>query len=96
MYLVIATPTPQTMELIDAVLAEVGGPPEGMAERFVGTADDGSFRIVTLWDSKQHAERFFADELGPALARVLGPEVTGASWQLGLDIVRHHTRQPVA
>jgi hypothetical protein len=96
MYLVVATPTPQTMEQIDAVLAEVGGPPEGLEERFVGTTDDGGFRIVTLWDSKQHAERFFADELGPALARVLGPEVTGASWQMGLEIVRRHVRQPVA
>ncbi|WP_448624192.1 hypothetical protein [Geodermatophilus sp. URMC 64] len=90
----VGTP-PQSLEQVDAVLAALGSPPEGMEARFVGRSDDGELRIVTLWESKEHAERFFADQLAPVLARTLGPEPAGTSRVIELDVVRRYERQPV-
>ena len=53
-------------------------------------------RVVTLWESKAHADRFFAETLGPALAKALGPEPVGAPEIIGIDVARSYVRQPVA
>jgi hypothetical protein len=47
-------------------------------------------------DRVAHADRFFAEKLGPALAKVLGPEPAGAPEVVGIDVVRSYVRQPVA
>ena len=56
----------------------------------------GWCRVVTLWESKAHADRFFAEKHGPALAKVLGPEPAGAPEVIGIDVVRSYVREPVA
>jgi hypothetical protein len=43
-----------------------------------------------------HAERFFAQTLGPALAKALGPEPVGAPEAVGIDVARNYDREPVA
>ena len=78
------------------MLAQLDGAPDGMEERYIGTAEDGKLRVVSLWQSKAHAARFFAEKLGPALAKVLGPEPVGASGIVGIDVQRSYVRQPVA
>ena len=60
-----------------------------------GTADDGTLRVISLWESKAHADRFFTEKLGPALAKVLGPEPVGAPTAVGIDVARTYARQPV-
>ena len=95
-WITVATPPFASIEQVDAVLAHLDGAPDGMEERYIGTADDGKLRVVSLWQSKAHAEQFFAEKLGPALAKALGPGPVGASEILGIDVQRSYVRQPVA
>lgn len=41
-----------------------------------------------MWESKDHADRFFREVLGPVLARVLGPEPAGAPTTTGMEVLR--------
>lgn len=91
----VATPPYKSIEQFDQVMSQIGSEPEGLQARYVGTTDDG-LRVVTLWESKEHADRFFAEKLGPALAKVLGPQPAGLPKVLGIDVARTYTRQPVA
>ena len=65
-----------------------------MRARYCGVAA-GVLRVITVWDSREHAERFLAERLGPALARVLGPE-PGRPEVLGLEVARSWVAEPVA
>ncbi len=94
-WITVATPPFGSIETFDAVLAELGGEPEGLEARYVGTAD-GKIRVVTMWESKAHADRFLGERLGPALAKVLGPEPVGGPEFVGIDVARTYVRQPVA
>ncbi len=93
-WIVVAKPPFQSIEQVDGILAQLGGEPEGLEARYVGTAD-GRPRIVTVWESKAHADRFFTETLGPVLARVLGPEPVGAPEMIGIEVARAYVRQPV-
>ncbi|MPZ97207.1 MAG: hypothetical protein GEU96_20405 [Propionibacteriales bacterium] len=95
-WITVATPPFNSIEQFDAVLAQAGGEPDGLEARHVGTADDGKLRVVTQWESKAHADRFFAETLGPVLAKVLGPEPAGAPKVVGIDVARSYVREPVA
>ncbi len=95
-WIAVATPPFGEIEKFEQVLAQVGGEPEGLEARYVGKAGDGSLRVVTVWESKAHGDRFFAERLGPALARVLGPEPVGAPAVVGIDVARSYSREPVA
>ncbi len=95
-WITVATPPFRSIEEFDAVIAQVGGEPGGLQARYVGTTPDGGLRVVTLWDSRADAERFFAEKLGPALAKVLGPEPVGAPEVVGIDVARSYAREPVA
>jgi len=92
-WITIATP-PFGLEQFDKVRSQVGEEPAGLEARFVGTTD-GQLRIITLWESKAHADRFFADTLGPALAKALGPEPVGRPETVGVEVVRSYVRQPI-
>jgi hypothetical protein len=94
-WITVATPPFETIEQFDRVRDHVGEEPAGLEARYVGTADDGRLRVVSLWESKAHADRFFAETLGPSLAKVLGPEPVGAPEALGIDVARSYSREPV-
>lgn len=93
-WIAVATPPFQSIEKFDSVMAQIGSEPEGLEARYVGTVD-GSVRVVTVWESQEHADRFFTGILGPALATVLGPEPAGAPEIVGIDVARTYVRQPV-
>jgi hypothetical protein len=95
-WITIATPPFRSIEQFDAVRSHMGSEPEGLEARHVGATEDGTLRVITLWESKAHAERFFAETLGPVLARVLGPEPVGAPTATGVDVARSYVREPVA
>ena len=95
MWISVGTPPVSSLEEIEAVLSELDGPPDGLEARYVGTTPDGGFRIVSLWESQAHADRFFAERLGPIIARVRGPESVGAGQVLGIDVARSYVRQVV-
>jgi hypothetical protein len=94
MWITVATPPFTDITLFDTI-AEAVGPVDGMLTRHAGTAEDGRLRVVVLWESREHAERFLVDQLGPTLARVLGPEPAGQPTALGINVERVFTTQPV-
>jgi hypothetical protein len=93
--LTIATPPVKTMEQFDAIVAQFGAPPEGLEARYVGTTG-GELRVVSLWASKEHAQRFFNEMLPPVLAKALGPEPAGAADTTWIEVARSYTGEPVA
>jgi len=93
MWMLVATPPFATVELFDAV-TEAAGEPEGLRARYCG-AGDGTLRVITLWESREHAERFVTEQLGPAFATVLGPEPAGRPELIGLELVRSWVAEPV-
>ena len=95
-WITVATPPFGSIEQFDKVRAQVGEEPAGLEERYVGTADDGTLRIVTLWESKAHADQFLAETLGPVLAKAFGPEPVGRPEVIGIDVARSYAREPVA
>ena len=94
-WIIVATPPFSEIERFDAVLDELGGEPDGLQARYVGRVD-GALRVVTMWESKEHADRFFAEQLGPVLAKVLGPEPAGPGDVTGIEVLRSYVRERVA
>lgn len=95
-WITVATPPFTSIEQFDEVLAQLGEAPDGLEARYAGTADDGKLRVITLWESKAHADRFFAERLGPALANALGPEPVGMPEAVGVDVARRYSRRLVS
>jgi hypothetical protein len=93
-WITVATPPFDSIDVFDAVQAKMDGNPDGLEARYVGTAD-GRLRIVSLWESKAHADRFLTETLPPILTEVLGPEPVGAPETVGIDVARSYTREPV-
>jgi hypothetical protein len=94
MWIAIGTPPFTSIETFDAVCARFGGEPAGLQARYVGTVGD-ELRIVMIWASKDDADRFFVDTLGPALAAVLGPEPAGRPTIVGFEPERTYERELV-
>ncbi len=96
-WITIATPPFPSIEQFDKVTASVDEmAPEGMEGRYVGTTDGGKLRVVTLWTTKAHADQFFANTLGPALTKALGPEPVGRPEVYGIDVARSYVRESVS
>ena len=75
----ILSPEAVTYEIYQQVSDKIdaqGDPPEGL---IVHTASevDGKLKIVDVWESVEHAERFGQERLGPAIVEVAGEEVGG-------------------
>lgn len=85
MWLTIATPPTKSLDHLDQVMGAAS--PDGLRARYACRAD-GEFRIIAVWDSEEHADRFFREVLGPILARVLGPEPSGAPAVSGMEVLR--------
>jgi hypothetical protein len=96
MWITVATPPFDSIETFDEVRAEVGSEPAGLEARYVGRADDGKLRSITIWRSKEDADRFYAETLRPALAKVLGPERVGPAERTDIEVQRTYTREPVS
>ena len=68
-WITVATPPLGSIEQFDKVVAQVDGAPAGLRARYAGTSG-GKIRVVTLWESKAHADRFTAEQLVPTLQRL--------------------------
>ena len=67
-------PPNATAEIYDSVneAADVdANPPAGLLFHCAGEVD-GQWQIVDAWESREHAERFDQERLGPALEEVMG------------------------
>jgi hypothetical protein len=94
-WITVATPPFASIEQFDKVVEHTPEAPEGMVARYTGTTG-GKLRVITLWETKAHADRFFAEVLGPTLARALGPEPIGKPEVFGVDVARSYVREPVS
>jgi hypothetical protein len=62
-------------EHYDAMNAKMdfdANPPQGLIAHCAGYADDGTWRIVDLWETREDVERFDAERLMPAVQEVVG------------------------
>lgn len=89
-WITVGTPPFTSIDQFDKVTAQFDTP-EGLQARYVGTTD-GELRVISLWESKEHADRFFADTLAPALTKVLSPEPVGRPETVGIDVERVYVR----
>jgi hypothetical protein len=94
-WITVGTP-PFRVDQYDQVLAQLGEEPAGLQARYVGTDDAGELRIVGVWESKEHADRFYADRLGPVLATALGSESVASPETVGINVAHSYVREPVA
>jgi hypothetical protein len=63
-----------TPEMYEGINAEIGFPPntpDGLLSHHAGTRD-GGIRIVDIWESRGHFDRFIEGTIGPAMAKVPG------------------------
>ena len=68
-YLTIAKPAFGTLDGFAKIMAAQAGAgePHGLQARYVADVGDG-IRVVAVWESKEHADRFLEERLAPALA----------------------------
>jgi hypothetical protein len=71
-YLIIVD-SPATLEFHRALVARFGDDHPGAIARFAGETE-GGLRVISVWESKADADRFFAECLGPVFAELLGPD----------------------
>jgi len=75
----ITSPREITYDLYQQVTAKVdlgNNPPDGL---IIHTASevDGHLKIVDIWESDEHADRFGQERLGPAIAEIAGEQMAG-------------------
>jgi hypothetical protein len=92
-HIVVATPPMKKIEEFDALIKNLQDPPEGMRARYVGTCGN-ELRIVSVWDTQEHADRFYANTLAPALAKTFGPE-TELPQADRFEVAREYSRELV-
>ena len=90
-YMHIVTDPRRSIESFEKVVAELGGEPECLIARFAGELD-GALHVVSVWDSKEEAEVFFAERLGPAIAKQLAPEPTGTPSTVDVEVQNTYLR----
>jgi hypothetical protein len=74
----ITSPREVTWDIYNQVQAKIesDGAPDGL---IVHTAvdNDGRPKIIDLWESEEHANRFGQERLGPAMMEIAGDQVGG-------------------
>jgi quinol monooxygenase YgiN len=65
-----------TLDQYDQVDQQVGSEkPDGVHAHIAGRTDDG-FRVIEVWDSREHIDRYMESGLGQALQDAQIPEPT--------------------
>jgi heme-degrading monooxygenase HmoA len=68
---------PISREQYDRLNREIGQDPEGLILHTSSEKDDGTMRIVDVWESKEAFERFEQETLMPAIGRLGVPAPEG-------------------
>jgi hypothetical protein len=63
-----------TAEQYDAFLRELANPPAGIVLHFSGMADDGTWRVVDVWESQEAIDAFMRDRGGALLQKHSFPQ----------------------
>lgn len=57
----------RSTEVYDAIADVWNDPPAGLILHCAGYSDDGVWRGVDVWETREDAERFFSDRMLPAI-----------------------------
>ena len=96
-YIAIMDSPAGSIENMERVLAQIGPEPEGLIARYAGMVN-GQLKVVGIWESKAQADQFFAERLGPALAKILGPQTFAAAGPppiMGIEAAHSYLRPSV-
>jgi hypothetical protein len=75
----IVSPREVTFDIYQRVEEKIDAehnPPEGLIMHTASVVD-GKLKVVDVWESEEHAQRFGAERLGPAIMEVAGDQVGG-------------------
>ena len=73
----------------DAVREKLGEePPEGVLVQTAGAMESGGLRVFSVWESREHYDRFREDRLLPAIREGIGEEA--AAGPSGAEIYDLH------
>jgi hypothetical protein len=59
-------------EAVNEKLDAQGDPPPGLVVHAAGQGEDGRWRIIEVWESRDQFDRFNEERLTPAIAEVTG------------------------
>jgi hypothetical protein len=91
----IVSPRDVTLEIYQRVRERMdtdNNPPEGLILHTASEVD-GRLKVVDVWESEEHAERFGRERLGPAIMEV-APEVGGPPEASQIEIYEIKNLQP--
>jgi hypothetical protein len=84
----VQVPADSTWETYERIMAEVGAEhPAGLIVHVAEPRADGGVRIVDVWESQAHYERFRDERLVPAVARVIGEQRLAQAPPPALDVL---------
>jgi hypothetical protein len=79
-----------TVANLDKLMTDVLAEPDGLAARYGGMVD-GKLCIVAVWDSREHAEAFMTQRLGPGLTQLLGAKPAPVR-SIGVEVEHSYVR----
>ena len=81
-----------SVEGLDRLMTEILPDPDGLAARYAGMVD-GRLCVVAVWDSREHADRFMRQDLGPGLRQLLGDAAPASSpTSVGIEVEHSWSR----
>jgi hypothetical protein len=81
-----------TVANLDTLMTDILAEPDGLAARYAGVVD-GKLCIVGIWDSREQADAFMRNQVGPALRKLLGDGApSGPPRVLGIEVEHSYVR----
>jgi hypothetical protein len=81
----------RTVENLDKLMTDILPAPDGLAARYAGMVD-GKLCIIAIWDSREHAETFLTERLGPGLRQLFGEAPATRPRSLGIEVEHTYVR----
>jgi hypothetical protein len=91
-YLTVVDDSPaRTVENLDKLMTDILPEPDGLVARYAGMVE-GKLCIVAVWDSREHAQAFMAERLGPGLRQLLGEAPASPPRTVGIQVEHTYVR----
>ena len=81
----------RTVENLDKLMTDILPEPDGLSARYAGMVD-GKLCIVAIWDSREHAQAFMGQRLGPGLGQLLGEAPASPPRTVGIEVEHTYVR----
>ena len=91
-YITVVDDSPaRTVENLDKLMTDILAEPDGLVARYAGMVD-GKLCIVAIWDSRENAETFMTERLGPGLRQLYGEAPTSRPQTVGIEVQHTYVR----